>query len=58
MAEQQELQEGWDEIEELYGRAMELLTALDRLQLYQAGAHLTMAMEAIRQRHPNLPPPE
>ena len=56
MTEQAELQQGWDEIAELYRRACELLEDLDRLGLYQAGAHLSMAIEAMRQRHPQLPP--
>ena len=56
MADQTELQDGWDELAELYQQAVQLLGALDRLGLYQAGAHLSLALEAMRQRHPNLPP--
>lgn len=43
-----------DELEQLYAQALELLSGLDRLRLFQAGAHLAMAIEAMRQRHPNL----
>lgn len=56
MTEQPELQQGWDELGALYRQAVELLAGLDRLGLYQAGAHLSMAIEAMRQRHPYLPP--
>jgi hypothetical protein len=31
-----------------------VLAGLDRLGLYLAGAHLSMALEAMRQRHPTL----
>jgi hypothetical protein len=58
MVEHPELQEGWDELAELYRQAVQLLGALDRLGLYQAGAHLSMAIEAMRQHHPKLPPIE
>ena len=51
-----ELQQNWDELGELHRKARELLDALDQLGLYQAGAHLSMAIEAMRQRHPHLPP--
>lgn len=56
MTDQPKLQENPAEVAELYGEALQLLQALDRLGLYQAGAHLSMAIEAIRQRHPDLPP--
>ena len=56
MTDQAELQQAWDELGDLYRTASELLEALDRLGLYQAGAHLSMAIEAMRQRHPHLPP--
>ena len=46
--------EDWGELERLYAQALELLADLDRLRLFQAGAHLAMAIEAMRQRHPNL----
>lgn len=55
MMDQPELQQGWDELSELYRKACELLERLDRLGLHQAGAHLSLAMEAMRQRHPHLP---
>jgi hypothetical protein len=58
MAKQPELEESWDELRELYAQAVDLLAALDGLGLYQAGAHLSMAIEAMRKRHPNLPPIE
>jgi trehalose-6-phosphate synthase len=44
----------WDELEQLYAQSVEVLAGLDRLRLFQAGAHLAMAIEAMRQRHPNL----
>ena len=56
-AERLEPQEEWDELERLYDQAIDLLAGLDRLGLFQAGAHLALAIEAIRQRHPDLPPP-
>ena len=46
--------EEWDELEQLYAQALDVLAGLDRLRLFQAGAHLAMAIEAMRQRHPNL----
>ncbi len=45
------------ELEELYGKALEVLDGLDRLGLFKAGAHLAMALEAMRQRNPNLSAP-
>jgi hypothetical protein len=42
------------ELEDLYREALEVLDGLDRLGLFQAGAHLAMALEAMRQRHPDL----
>lgn len=48
--------EDWDELEQLYAQALDVLAGLDRLGLFQAGAHLAMAIEAMRQRHPNLSP--
>jgi hypothetical protein len=53
--EQPDLEESWDEIGRLYRQAQDVLAGLDRLGLYQAGAHLSMALEAMRQRHPQLP---
>ena len=50
--------EEWDELEQLYAQALEVLAGLDRLRLFQAGAHLAMAIEAMRQRHPNLSSPD
>ena len=55
MTDQADLQQGWDDVAELYRKACALLEDLDRLGLYQAGAHLSMAIEAMRQRHPQLP---
>ena len=46
----------WQELEQLYAQALDVLAGLDRLGLFQAGAHLAMAIEAMRQRHPNLAP--
>ena len=56
-SQQSDLKEGWDEIEKLYEQALEVLAGLDRLGLYQAGAHLCMAIEAMRQHHPSLSSP-
>ena len=44
----------WEELERLYRQAEAMLAELDRLGLYQAGAHLSMAIDAMRQRHPGL----
>ena len=54
MPEQPDLQRDWDELGRLYAQALELLAGLDRLGLDQAGAHLSMAIEIMRQRHPFL----
>lgn len=45
-----------DELEQIYMQGLELLARLDRLGLYLPGAHLAMSLEAMRQRHPGLPP--
>jgi hypothetical protein len=50
-----DLEDSWNELDRLYRQAQEVLAGLDRLGLYQAGAHLSMALEAMRQRHPQLP---
>jgi hypothetical protein len=50
-----DLEDSWDELDRLYRQAQDVLAGLDRLGLYQAGAHLSMALEAMRQRHPQLP---
>lgn len=55
MPEPPDLQQGWDELDALYRQALAILEGLDRLGLYQAAAHLSMAIEAMRQRHPHLP---
>ncbi len=55
MTQKSELQEGSDELFQLYQQALSLLAALDRLDLHHAGAHLAMAIEAMRLRHPFLP---
>ena len=54
MADQSNLQQDWDELGRLYAQAVELLAGLDRLGLDHAGAHLSMAIEIMRQRHPHL----
>jgi hypothetical protein len=46
----------WEELEQIYIQGLEMLAGLDRLGLYLPGAHLAMALEAMRQRHPGLPP--
>ena len=51
-------EEQWQELEELYEDAIKLLAGLDRLALFQAGAHLAMAIEAMRQRYPKLRSPD
>jgi hypothetical protein len=48
--------DAWEELEQLYFQGLEVLEGVDRLGLYLAGAHLAMALEAMRQRHPGLPP--
>lgn len=53
-AQQSDLKDGWNELEQLYVQALDVLAGLDRLGLYLAGAHLSMALEAMRQRHPTL----
>jgi hypothetical protein len=54
MPGQRGLQSDWDELARLYAQAVELLAGLDRLDLDHAGAHLSMAIEIMRQRHPSL----
>ncbi len=54
MSEEPDLQQGWEELGDLYRQALTLLEALDGLGLYLASAHLSMAIEAMRQRHPHL----
>src|SRR5688500_9899342 len=49
-----ELEEGWAEREQLYREGTILLSGLDRRGLFQAGAHLSMALEVMRRRHPIL----
>jgi hypothetical protein len=55
MADRPNLDPRWEELSQLYQQAQELLDGLDRLGLYQAGAHLSMAIETIRLSHPHLP---
>ena len=43
-----------EEVLELYSSMLFILGALDRLGLFQAGAYLSMAMEMVRSRHPDL----
>ncbi len=52
--QQSDLINGWEELEQLYRQAVDVLAGLDRLGLYQAGAHLSMALDVMRQRHPIL----
>lgn len=54
MPERHQLEQDWDELRALYLQALDLLEGLDRLGLHQAGAHLSMAIELMRQRHPSL----
>jgi len=46
------------ELEELHRKALEVLDGLDRLGLFRAGAHLAMALEAMRERCPTLSAPD
>ncbi len=48
--------DGWEELEQLYVQARDVLEGLDRLGLYQAGAHLSMALHLMRQRLPTISP--
>ncbi len=54
MSTQQAQLAHWDELEQLYRDGLELLAGLDRLELYQAGAYVSMALSIMRQRHPDL----
>jgi hypothetical protein len=54
MPEQSNLPDDRNELQILYDQALELLKGLDRLGLDHAGAHLSMAIEIMRQRHPCL----
>ena len=49
-------EESWRDLEQLYSQGLEVLAGLDRLGLSLASAHLAMALEAMRLRHPKLPP--
>jgi hypothetical protein len=44
----------WRRLASLYDDAAALLAGLDELGLHEAGAHLTMAMHALREAHPDL----
>ena len=55
MPDEPDLPDGRDELGELYRTALELLDSLDRLGLLQAAAYLSMALDAMRRRHPHLP---
>jgi hypothetical protein len=54
MPERAELQQDWDDLGALYLQAVDLLDGLDRLELHQAAAHLSMTIALMRQRHPYL----
>ncbi|TMJ15053.1 MAG: hypothetical protein E6G94_08015 [Alphaproteobacteria bacterium] len=49
-----DFEEHWQHVAALYARAGALLAELDALNLYEAGAHLSMAMHAMREAHPDL----
>jgi hypothetical protein len=49
-----DFEEHWQQVAALYARAGALLDDLDALNLYEAGAHLSMAMHAMREAHPDL----
>ncbi len=53
-AEKTRLEEKWAELERLHEEALALLEGLDRLGLYQASAYVSMAIDVMRRRHPNL----
>ena len=44
----------FEELERLYRAAEAMLADLDRLGLHHAGAYLSMAMDIMRQSHPDL----
>lgn len=54
-AEAPDPNESWNELEGVFRQAEAMLVTLDRMGLYQAGAYLSMAIDAMRQRHPDLP---
>ena len=53
-----EFEQCWEEIGRLYVQALDLLDGLDRLGLYQAGAHVSLAIETMRRQHPLLSEPD
>lgn len=53
-ADPPEPEQAWTALETLHRRALELLDEMDRLGLYEPGAYLAMAIDAIRRRHPDL----
>jgi hypothetical protein len=49
--------EEWPQIVEAYAMANLLLKELDQLQMHQAAAHISMAVEIMRRNHPDLARP-
>jgi hypothetical protein len=54
MAEQSEFEKRWAELQRLHDEAVDLLSSLDRLGLYEAGAYLSMVIDVMRRQHPDL----
>ena len=48
--------EHWQRLGDLHRAAEDVLTGLDELGLHQAGAYLSMALEAMRQALPDPSP--
>ena len=51
-----DLEKGWAALERLHRRALDLLAEMDEVELYEPGAYLAMAIDAMRRRHPDLRP--
>ncbi len=51
---QTDYEERWKELAQLHEDALALLAELDRLGLYQAGAYVSMAIDVMRRRRPDL----
>lgn len=48
--------EQWDRLAKLHRSAEDLLAGLDELALHQAAAYVSMALDAMRQAHPDMQP--
>lgn len=58
MTEQIAVHEEWARLMDLHRTADKLLAGLDELGLHQAGAYVSMAIDAMRQAHPDRMPLE